>query len=172
MKKTSLLSISLVLLLVFTTWAPVFAQATGVPLTIKNPLPKSTVVKLDGVKDYSFTVGAGQTVNKTIDEGKYKVKYEGCLGKQAKGTLKLKGGRYELNIKPCKMVKWTITNVSSTNFTSELKGWMSYRMTVGPGQSKTFELVAGPYTFKNACGSSSWSGKVKVAGNRSWVMCT
>ena len=171
MKKTTLLSVCMVLILAFATWAPSLAQ-TGVPLTIKNPLPKSTVVMLDGVKDYTFTVGAGQTVNKTIEQGKYKVKYEGCLGKSTKGTLKLKGGKFELIIKPCKMAKWTIFNASSTIFTSELKGWMSYRLVVGPGQTKTFDLVAGAYQFKNACGTDSWTGKVKVSSNKKWVMCT
>jgi hypothetical protein len=171
MKKTTIFSMGLVLLLVFATWAPAIAQATGAPLTIKNPLPKSTVVNLDGAKDYSFTVGAGQTINKTIDKGNYKVKYVGCLGKPTNTNLKLKGGKYELNIKPCKMAKWTIVNPSSKTFTSELNGWMTYRMTVGPGQTKTFDIVAGPYDFKNACGGDTWTGKVKVGGNKTWLMC-
>jgi hypothetical protein len=171
MKKTPIVSLILVLILVIAAWAPVEA-ADAVPLTITNPLPKSTVVTLDGAKDYTFNVGAGQTINKTIEKGNYKVKYQGCLGKLTTTNLKFKGGMYELKIKPCKTVKWVIVNPSSTTFTSNLKGWMSYKISVGPGQTKTYTLVAGPYEFKNACGSETWSGKTKVGANKTWVMCT
>jgi hypothetical protein len=183
MKKTTILALFLMLTLVFSAWTPAAAfpgqvaantatTMAGIPLTITNPMPKATTVTLEGPKKYTFNVPAGGTVNKSIDKGNYKYKYEGCGGKQTSGVLKQKAGTYALNIKPCKIAKWILYNgTKTTTYTLQLKGWMSYKFVVPPGNMKTVEIVAGAYDFTASCGSESWSGKVKVGKNRFYSVC-
>jgi hypothetical protein len=183
MKKTTILALFLMLTLVFSGWTPVAASpgtieavtagtTAGLPLTITNPMPKPTTVSLEGPQKYTIKVAAGATVNKTIDKGNYKYKYEGCGGKPTSGTLKQKAGAYTLSIKPCKITKWVLYNgTNATTYTLQLKGWMNYKFFVPPGNMKTVEIVAGTYDFTASCGSESWSGKVKVGKNRFYSVC-
>jgi hypothetical protein len=183
MKKNTLLTLIIALAIFCSAWTPaaastgqadtvVAAAATGVTLTIANPLPKATVVTLRGANDYTFTVPAGQTVTKTVAQGKYRYKYTGCLDKKASGILPYKEGEYTLDIKPCKMINLRIINPFATNYVSEMTGWINYKINVPAGTIKTFSIVAGRYWLSYTCGSKGWEGKVKLLKNTTWPMCT
>jgi len=57
------------------------AAVSSITLTITNPLPKATTVTLTGKKSYTINVQQGATITRTIDPGKYKFSYQGCLNK-------------------------------------------------------------------------------------------
>ena len=184
MKNLKLFSVFLVLVFVAAFLAPAMVtpvQAAGVPtmasasssitLTIANPLPKATTVTLSGPKSYTINLPKGATINKTIDPGKYKYSYLGCLNKAKKGNLKVKGDTATLKIVPCKMAYWSWYNEDNTKpATIKLTGWVNYSVTIGPGQIQTFSWVADSYQFTlTACGKTI-SEKVKVQGKKSWII--
>lgn len=175
MKKNTFLPLILLLSMLLSAWSPApaaaSAAASGETLTITNPIPKAVVVTLRGSKDYTFTVPANQTVVKTIDQGKYRYKYQGCLDKTYAGILADKNGKFVLDIKPCKMIRLSIFNPFFTDYTSTLKGWMDYQLDVRAGQWEDFQIVAGPYWLSYTCGTKHWEGKVRLQKNILWVMC-
>ena len=147
------------------------AADTSISLTITNPLPKATTVTLTGPKSYTINLPQGATVTKSIEPGKYKYSYLGCLNKAKKGNLKVKGATATLKIVPCKMATWSFYNADdSTPYTLSLKGWVSYSVTVGPGQVMIFSWVADAYqAVEKACGKTfnfTW----KVNGKKSWIV--
>ncbi len=151
---------------------PDLASASGpITLTITNPLPKATTVILTGTKSYTISVPQGATITKTIDPGKYKYSYLGCLNKAKKGNLKVKGAIAALKIAPCKMATWIWYNADdSRSATIRLKGWVNYSVSVGPGQVLSFSWVADTYqaTFV-ACGET-YNETWKVKGKKSWII--
>ena len=184
MKKTTLLTFLIVLTVLFSAWSPAAASSAqsgtdaaaagaGATLTITNPLPKATVVTLRGSNNYTFTVSANQTVTKTIAVGAYRYKYQGCLGKTTSGILAYKNGKYELDIQPCKMITLKIVNPFFDTYTSTMKGWMNYQITVKPRHTEKFSVVAGTYFLSYTCTPSNknWEGKVKLQKNILWIMC-
>jgi hypothetical protein len=182
MKKFPLLTVFILLAILYSAWTPAAAASgqaetatagSGVTLTISNPLPKATVVTLRGSDDYTFTVPANQTVTKTIEQGKYRYKYNGCLDKKASGILTYKDGKYELDIPACKTVKVRIINPYAADFTSTMNGWVNYNINVPAGTIKIFDVIAGRYLLSYTCSNGySWSGKVKLSRNVTWAMCT
>jgi len=147
-------------------------SASGpVTLTITNPLPKATTVTLTGTKPYTINVPQGATITKTIDPGKYKYSYQGCLNKAKKGNLKVKGAIATLKIAPCKMANWVFYNADdSTPYTLRLNGWVDYYVTVGPGQILRFSWVADTYqATEKACGDT-YNFTWKVKGKKSWIV--
>lgn len=179
MKKMTYFSLFVILAILCSAWTPTAAGASavasGVPLTIANPLPKAVVISLRGSNDYTFTVPANQTVTKPIAQGKYRYSYTGCLDKKAAGILAYKDGRYALDIPACKMVRVRIINPHTANYTSTMTGWMNYTINVPAGTIKSFDIVAGPYQLDYTCSNGSpygWSGKVKLSKNITWAMCT
>ncbi len=184
MKKVGIFVWCLALILALSSWAPALATTnvaanpasadaavTGpITLTINNPLPKATTVTLTGPKTYTIYVTKGATITRTIDAGKYKVSYAGCLGKPVKGNLKVKGIVATLNIKPCKMANWIWTNPKNSSYvTIRLNGWVSYNVSLAPGQTVRVSWVAGKYdvTFKH-CGKT-FNEKWNVSGKKSWI---
>jgi len=181
MKKFKVIPVLLALVLAFSSWVPALATdvvaaspenlvaATSGPitLTITNPMPKATTVTLTGTKSYNILVPKGATITKTIDAGKYKYTYAGCLGKLKKGSLKVKGTTAALKIAPCKMAKYGFFNTDKTHtYYVKLKGWVSYSESVGPGQIKIFSWVAGTYQVTETyCGHTN-TFTVAVKGNR------
>lgn len=185
MKKHPLLTLFVLLAILISAWTPAAAASSapaesitataGVTLTITNPLPKATVVTLRGSNDYTFTVPANQAVTKTIEQGKYRYSYKGCLDKKAAGILSQKDGKYELDIPACKTITMRIINPHTANYTSTMTGWMNYTINVPAGTIKSFAIVAGPYQLDYTCSNGStyrWSGKVKLSKNITWAMCT
>jgi hypothetical protein len=148
------------------------ASAKGpVTLTITNPLPKATTVILTGTKPYTINVPQGATITKTIDPGKYKYSYQGCLNKAKKGNLKVKGATATLKIAPCKMANWVFYNADdSTPYTLRLNGWVDYYVTVGPGQVLRFSWVTDTYQATEGwCGETD-NFTLKVKGKKSWII--
>jgi hypothetical protein len=180
MKKTRYLIITLVLMLLVTSWSPELVTtgwaapalaSNPITLTITNPLPKATVVTLTGTKAYTISVPQGATITKTIEAGKYKYSYQGCLNKAKKGNLKVKGATAALKIAPCKMATWVWYNADDSRpATIRLKGWVNYSVSVGPGQVLSFSWVADTYqaTFV-ACGET-YNETWKVKGKKSWII--
>jgi len=184
MKKTTLLTFFIALTILFSAWTPAAAStgqagtvaataAASATLTITNPLPKATLVTLKGANNYTFTVSANQTIEKTIAKGSYRYKYQGCLGQTFSGILAYKNGEYTLDIKPCKMIKLKIVNPFFDTYSSTMKGWMNYQITVKPRHTETYSIVAGTYFLSYICTPSnkSWEGKVKLHKNMLWIMC-
>ncbi len=182
MRKTKIIALFLILMTILSNWTPAAASsdkaeanATGsstATLTITNPLPKATTIFLVGPENYEFYIPAGQIRTKTIEKGTYHFKYIGCLDKVTSGVLKYEDGKYEIDVKACKMIKWVIFNPSlSRTFTGELKGWINYQMTANPRQMQTYQIVAGPYEFTYSCGEKEYTLKVKPTKNKYWVMC-
>jgi hypothetical protein len=184
MKHIKLLSILLVFVFVAAFQAPAMvpaARAAGtadlaaagspIALTITNPLPKATTVTLTGPKSYTFAVPKGATITKNIEAGKYKYSYQGCLNKAKKGNLKVKGTTAALKIPPCKMAIWSWYNEDDSKpATIKLSGWVSYSVTIGPGQVQTVSWVADTYQFTlTACGKT-FNERVKVQGKKSWII--
>ena len=184
MNKIRFLNIAVVLVLMVTCWSPAFAKTgltskqestasagTSISLTITNPLPKATTVTLTGTKAYAINVPKGATVTKTIDPGKYKYSYQGCLNKPKKGNLKVKGTAAALKITPCKMATWIWYNADDSKPASiRLKGWMNYSVTIGPGQVVSFSWVADNYQATlTACGKT-YNDTLKVKGKKSWII--
>jgi hypothetical protein len=184
MKKIRYLIISLVLMLLVTSWSPSLvttgwaageaapaAASTPITLTITNPLPKATTVTLTGAKPYTINVPQGATITKTIDPGKYKYSYLGCLNKAKKGNLKTKGTTATLKIAPCKMAMWTFFNADKSQpYTLRLNGWVDYFVTVGPGQVLRFSFVADTYqATEKACGDT-YDHPWKVKGKKAWIV--
>ena len=172
------------LLLVVTSWTPALAKtnrvaelqsataaSTSITLTITNPLPKATTVTLTGTKAYTINVPQGATITKTIDPGKYKFSYQGCLNKAKKGSLKVKRATATLKIPPCKMATWIWYNEDDSKpATIRLRGWMNYSVTIGPGQVMSFSWVADKYQATlTACGKT-YDGTWKVKGKKSWII--
>ena len=156
-------------------WVPAqtsLAAAAGpVTLTITNPLPKATTVTIDGARDYTIYVPKGATITKTIDAGKYKYSYLGCLNKPKKGNLKVKGSAAALKIPACKTATWVFFNEDATKpATISLQGWMTYNVTLPPRTLVTFNWVADKYQVTvRACGKTyneSWN----VKGKKGWVI--
>ncbi len=180
MKKIRYLIISLVLMLLVTSWSPELVMtgwaapasaSTPITLTITNPLPNGTTITLTGAKPYSVYVPQGATITKTIEAGKYKYSYLGCLNKAKKGNLKIKGANAALKIAPCKMAMWTFFNADKSQpYTLRLNGWVDYYVTVGPGQIQRFAFVADTYqATEKACGKTydfTW----KVKGKKAWIV--
>jgi len=184
MKNIKLFSVFLVFVFVAAFWAPAMVtpgQAAGLPtmasasssitLTITNPLPKATTVTLTGPKSYTINLPKGATINKAIDPGKYKYSYLGCLNKAKKGNLKVKGATATLKIVPCKMATWSFYNADDSKpYTLSLKGWVSYSVTVGPGQVMIFSWVADIYqATEKACGKTN-NFPLKVNGKKAWMI--
>lgn len=147
------------------------AAVSSITLTITNPLPKATTVTLTGKKSYTINVQQGATITRTIDPGKYKFSYQGCLNKAKKGNLKVKKVTATLKIAPCKMATWIWYNADDSRpATIRLKGWVNYSVTVGPGQVLAFSWVADTYQATIvACGKTineTW----KVKGKKSWII--
>jgi len=151
---------------------PTSVSASGpVTLTITNPLPKATTVILTGTKPYTINVPQGATITKTIDPGKYKYSYQGCLNKAKKGNLKVKGATATLKIAPCKMATWTWYNADDSKpATIRLKGWVNYSVTVGPGQILSFSWVADKYQFTLVACGKTYNETLNVKGKKSWIV--
>jgi hypothetical protein len=147
------------------------AAGSPIALTITNPLPKATTVILSGAKAYTINVPQGATITKTIDPGKYKYSYQGCLNKAKKGNLKTKGATATLKIAPCKMATWVFYNADKSQpYTLRLNGWVDYNITVGPGQVLRFSFVADTYqATERACGET-YNFTWKVNGKKSWII--
>lgn len=145
--------------------------AAPITLTITNPLPKATTVSLSGTKSYTFYLPAGTTLTKTIDPGKYKFSYQGCLNKAKQGKLKVKKAGATLNIAACKMATWYFYNADdSMPYTLNLKGWMNYSITVNPHQALRFSWVADTYqAIGRACGKT-YNFTLKVKGKKAWIV--
>ena len=182
MKNLKAIWISLLVLLLLFSWAPAIpsqaagsetASAAGGPitLTITNPLPKATTVTLTGPKSYTISVQKGATITRTLDAGKYKYSYLGCLNKAKKGNLKVKGTTATIKIPPCKMATWSWYNEDDTKTaTLKLKGWMSYNVSVPPGQVVIVSWVADKYqTTLVSCGKTH-NYTLKVSGKKSWII--
>ena len=151
---------------------PALASASGpVTLTITNPLPKATTVTLTGTKPYTINVPQGATITKTIDPGKYKYSYQGCLNKAKKGNLKVKGATAALKIAPCKMAMWSFYNSDKSHpYTLRLNGWVDYSVTVSPGQLVRFSWVTDNYqATENWCGKT-YNFTWKVKGKKGWII--
>jgi hypothetical protein len=184
MKKTSFLILSVLLALLVTSISPAVSTTglaagpaapalakTPITLTITNPLPKATTVNLTGAKPYTINVPQGATITKTLEPGKYKYTYLGCLNKAKKGNLKTKGATAALKITPCKMATWSFFNADDTHYsTLRLNGWVDYSITVGPGQFIRVSWVADTYKVTH-----NWCGKTnnftwKVKGKKNWII--
>lgn len=151
---------------------PALASASGpVTLTITNPLPKVTTVTLTGTKPYTINVPQGATITKTIEAGKYKYSYQGCLNKAKKGNLKVKGATAALKIAPCKMATWSFYNSDKSHpYTLRLNGWVDYSVTVSPGQLVQFSWVTDDYqATENWCGKT-YNFTWKVKGKKGWII--
>lgn len=184
MNKSRFLLVTLALILLATSGLPgagatvraaspdaTLLATVPITLTITNPLPKATTVTLTGTKPYTFNVPQGATITKTLEPGKYKYAYNGCLNKAKKGNLKVKAGKADLKIPACKMATWTFFNADDTHgFTLRLNGWVDYSVSIGPGQIKQVSWVADTYQATH-----NWCGKTdtftwKVKGKKSWVI--
>jgi len=147
------------------------SSAAPITLTITNPLPKATTVTLTGTKPYTFYLPAGTTLTKTIDPGKYKYSYRGCLNKAKQGNLKVKKAGATLKIAACKTATWYFYNADdSMPYTLNLRGWMSYSITVYPRQAVWFSWVADTYqVIERACGKT-YNFTLKVKGKKGWII--
>jgi len=147
------------------------SASAPVTLTITNPLPKATTVTLTGAKPYTINVPQGATITKTIDPGKYKYSYQGCLNKAKKGNLKVKGATAALKIAPCKMAMWSFYNSDKSHpYRLRLNGWVDYSVTVNPGQLVQFSWVTDNYqATENWCGKT-YNFTWKVKGKKGWII--
>lgn len=147
------------------------AASAPIALTITNPLPKPTTITLTGPRSYTIYVPAGATITQNIDVGKYKFSFAGCLGKTKKGNLKVKKTAAVLKIPPCKMANWSFYNADNVMpATITLKGWMSYTVTVSPGQVMRFSWVADKYQATvRSCGDT-YNFTWKVSGKKAWII--
>jgi hypothetical protein len=184
MNKKTLLIVSLVLTLLVTSWSPTGVTtswasgldspalaSTPIALTITNPLPKAVTITLQGKKSYTIMVPQGGTVTKTIEAGKYKYSYQGCLNKPKKGNLKVKRALATLKISPCKMATWSFYNADKYQpYTLRLDGWVDYNITVGPGQVLRFSFVADTYTATSRACGKTYNYTWKVKGKKAWII--
>lgn len=113
----------------------------------------------------------GATITRSIDPGKYKYSYLGCLNKAKKGNLKIKGAAATLKIPACKMAAGFIFNADDSRpATIRLKGWVSYSVTVGPGQIKQFSWVADQYQYTLLACGKTYNCTLKVKGKKSLII--
>lgn len=178
MKGFRLFSVCLLVLMLFSAWAPMTVTAappesvqasTLSKLTINNKTGVDVVVKINGPKAYQWTVKPGKWTYE-VERGKYKVEYNAC-GQKKKFSLPVNSGTVKMNLTPCPMVKVVMTNYTGQNVVMYLTGPAKYTITLVPGVNR-FKVIKGTYKITAyACGVTNTVTLTFKTSWRYWIKC-
>jgi hypothetical protein len=181
MKKLNLFSISLALILLFSSLVPTTAFASSEAqnvvaaaspnsiLTITNKSIAMVTVTLTGPRSYTFYAQVGKMTQEIL-KGTYKYSYQAC-GLKFSGTLKATAAKSRLPIAACKTTNLVILNFTDATVTLSLVGPATYYYTIPPHSSVRAKILRGTYSWSGVCNGRSSSGTWVMNKARFLVWC-
>lgn len=161
MKRSHLIYLVLIGVLVFTSFAPVVpvsAARTDVTkltkVVIDNQSGMTATVQFNGPKKYSLTVKPGKT-EVEMQSGPYRYELTSCGGYVKTGFQKLTGKQAKFKISVCKTSNIRIMNMSRTELRINLYGPVNYSYTVKPHATLRVKVLKGTFRYRAVwCGAA------------------